>query len=97
MAKEASNSIGYVILGIVAIMAIVGLVLLFTSASTTGKVAVRYGYPYAEDWYNRAMPQEGFEPIAPYRVGQAPQPQAWADRVNTAAGQGAEAQYIATY
>ena len=72
--KENDSAIGYVILGIVAIMAIVGLVLLFTTASSTGQVA-RGSY---------VLYDSNLGDAAPYRVGQAPQPVAYTNRVQTA-------------
>lgn len=45
MAKaDANKSIGLAILGIVAIMAVVGLVLLFSGSSATGKAGVEQSY-----------------------------------------------------
>ncbi len=72
--KEHDSAIGYVILGIVAIMAIVGLVLLFTTATTTGQVSRGYYTVYDSELGNAAA----------YRVGQGPQPVAYTNRVQVA-------------
>lgn len=72
--KENDSAIGYVILGIVAIMAIVGLVLLFTTASTTGQVSrgVYVGY------------DSQLGQAAAYRVGEGPQPVTYLNKIQTA-------------
>jgi nitrogen fixation protein FixH len=96
MAKQedsTTTAIAYVVLGIVAIMAVVGLVLMFTSSKATGAVA-RAGY-VGPDWYNRADPN-AFTDVAPYRTAQLPQPAQWIDNVNTQAGASAEEQRIVT-
>jgi len=80
--KENDSAIGYVILGIVAIMAIVGLVLLFTTASATGQVA-RTVYVGFDSYPGQA---------APYRVGEPPQPVAYQNQLEVAGAKGANAQ-----
>lgn len=87
-----NNAIGYVILGIVAIMAVVGLVLLFTGAQKTGQVA-RAGYDLG--WYERANPYE-FPNVAPYRRGQLPEPAQFRQDTTRQAGSSNEAEKMVT-
>ncbi len=85
---ETGKTVAYVVLGIVGVMAIVALVLLFNNARATGQSII-----YVTDTagaYSAA--DRNFDTVSGYRVGEAAEPLAWADRVANAAAGGAEAQ-----
>lgn len=71
--KEENRGIALVLLGIVAVIAIVGLVLLFGKATSSGQVARNDGYaPYA-----RGLGPEAYKEVSPYRAGELAQPLQW--------------------
>lgn len=84
--KEESKGIALVLLGIVAVIAIVGLVLLFSKATASGQVAKNDGYaPYA-----RGLGPEAYKVVSPYRAGEIAQPAQWEKDYNAQASSGAE-------
>ena len=86
--KEESKGIALVLLGIVAVIAIVGLVLLFSKATSVGQVARDGNYaPYA-----RGLGPEAYTVVAPRRPGELAQPAEWSRDYVAQKAEGAEEQ-----
>ena len=71
--KEESKGIALVLLGIVAVITIVGLVLLFSKATASGQVAKNDGYAS----YARGLGPEAYTEVSPRRAGELAQPAQW--------------------
>ena len=84
--KEESKGIALVLLGIVAVIAIVGLVLLFSKATSVGQVARNSGYAD----YAVGLGPEAYQQVAPFRAGELAQPAQWIKDTNAQAASGAE-------
>lgn len=69
MAEDSTKGLALAILGVVALVAVVGLLLVFWSAKSAGKVAD--GYVTDGRW------QGDWAAEAPYRNGEAPQSEAY--------------------
>ncbi len=84
--KEENKGIALVLLGIVAVIAIVGLVLLFGKATASGQVAKNDGYaPYA-----RGLGPDAYRVVSPYRAGELAQPLQWEQDYTKEKSAGAE-------
>ena len=91
MAKEKKTEdkgIALVLLGIVAILAIVGLVLLFSKATASGQVA-KGGF-YAP--YYVGLGPDAYEEVSPRRAGELSAPVQFQNEVNAQASSGEEEQ-----
>lgn len=84
--KEENRGIALVLLGIVAVIAIVGLVLLFSKATSVGQVARNSGYAD----YSVGLGPEAYKEVAPYRAGELAQPAQWEKDYAAQRAEGAE-------
>lgn len=76
--EEDIKGIALIILGIIAVISVVGLIIMLSNAQKTGQVA-KSGYPDAREWYGIREARQYDLPgadatVAPRRLGELPQP-----------------------
>ncbi len=94
--EEDVKGIALIILGIIAVLSVVGLVIMLSNAQKTGQVA-RAGYPDASEYYATLAARQYDLPgadgtVSPRRVGQPPQPAYFKQRTDDLEGSSDESQ-----